>query len=102
MATRKIANPLKQRVYKNHGPKRHLFKEFKPMTHVIAQAGLLNKYNNYESFTLSCGARGVKVGMEEMWEEFKILPHDKQNEYLKNIKEHALIVEKKKKAEEKK
>lgn len=28
---------------KAHGPKKHLFKEYKPMIHVFAQAGLLKK-----------------------------------------------------------
>lgn len=98
----KVAAPVKTKLRKNHGPKRHLFKDYKPMVKAMADAGLLTKYNNFESFTLSCAARGVKNGVAEMWTEFRLLPRKEQNEYLKNIKEHALVAvqkaEKRKKA----
>lgn len=87
----KVAAPVKQKLRKNHGPKKHLFKEFKPMVHLFAQDGLLTKYNNFESFSLSCAARGVKNDVAEMWTEFRALPRDKQDEYLKNIKENSVI-----------
>lgn len=100
-----IATSSKERSYKNHGPKRHMFKDYKPMVHQFAKAGLLTKYNDYESFTLSCTARGVKYGIAEMWIEFRCLPHDKQNEYLKNIRENSVAavakIEEKKKAAKK-
>jgi hypothetical protein len=92
MAARKpgsVAAPVKQKLRKNHGPKRHLFKEYKPMVRAMANAGLLTKYNNYESFVLSCGARGVRNNTAALWEEFQYLPYDKQKEFLKNLKENA-------------
>ncbi len=101
----KVAAPVKMKLRKNHGPKRHMFKELKPMVHLFAQAGLLTKYNNYESFALSCAARGVKNGVPEMWSEFKLLPRKEQDQYLANIKENALAavarIEKRKKAAKK-
>lgn len=45
---------------KSHGPKKHLFKELKPMIHVMHKDGLLNKYHSYESWALACQARGKK------------------------------------------
>jgi len=107
MAQRKGGSvaPVKQKLRKNHGPKRHMFKDYKPMVKAFADAGLLTKYNDYESFALSCAARGVKTGVREMWSEFCILPRDKQDEYLANIKERAIAAvakaEKRKKAAKK-
>lgn len=100
-----VAAPAKQKLRKNHGPKRHMFKDYKPMVHEFAKAGLLTKYSDYESFALSCAARGVKSGVAEMWMEFRYLPRDKQNEYLKNIRENSVAAvaksEKRKKAAKK-
>lgn len=97
-----IATSAKQKLHKSHGPKRHMFKDYKPMVHQFAKAGLLTKYNDYESFALSCTARGVKSGIAEMWMEFRCLRRDQQDEYLKNIREHSVAAiaksEKKKKA----
>ena len=105
MAQRKggsVAAPVKQKLRKNHGPKRHMFKDYKPMVQAFADAGLLTKYSDYESFALSCAARGVKTGVREMWAEFRLLPRPEQDKYLANIKENAIAAlnkaEKKKKA----
>ena len=70
---------------KSHGPKRKLFKEFKPMIKTIAAAGLLDKYHNYESFCLACNARGKRNPSKQEFQEFTHLPHDKQKEYFTNI-----------------
>ncbi len=58
---------------KNHGPKRHLHKDYKPMVHVIAKAGLLSKYSDKESFILACTARGVKHNYDALWSQFALL-----------------------------
>ena len=84
-----VAAPVKQKLRKKHGPKRHMFKDYKPMVKAYADAGLLTKYNDYESFALSCAARGVKQGVREMWYEFRILPREEQDKYLANVKEKA-------------
>ena len=70
----KVTAPVKQKIRKNHGPKRHLFKEFKPMVHIFAATGILSKYYNYESFVQACGARGVRTALSEMWMDYSVLP----------------------------
>lgn len=118
MAQRKggsVAAPAKQKLRKNHGPKRKLFHDYDQttrmafgktgMTNVVSydennrevhstyvdkHDGLLTKYNNYESFALSCAARGAKSGVKEMWNEFKVLSRPAQDEYLANVKENAV------------
>ena len=88
----KVAAPVKQKLRKRHGPKRHMFKDFKPMVHEFAQTGVLSKYYNYESFTLACAARGVKNGIAEMWMDYKILPTTKDKDtYLANVKDNAVL-----------
>lgn len=71
--------------HKKHGPKRHLFKEFKPMIKAFADAGLLDKYHNYESFCLACNARGKRNPTRQEFNEFRLLAADKQKEYFKAI-----------------
>jgi hypothetical protein len=70
---------------KSHGPKRKLFKEFKPMIKAFADAGLLDKYHNYESFCLACNTRGKKNPTRREFTEFTYLTREKQNEYFKSI-----------------
>lgn len=85
----KVAAPVKQKLRKQHGPKRHMFKDYKPMVHAFAQAGILSKYYNYESFAQACAARGIRTGIELMWDEFTRLPHNEKNIYLKNAQANA-------------
>lgn len=70
---------------KSHGPKRKLFKEFKPMIKAFADAGLLTKYNNYESFCLACNARGKRNPTRREFTEFTYLTREQQKEYFKSI-----------------
>ena len=73
--------------HKAHGPKKHLFKEFKPMIHVFAQAGLLTKYSNFESWQMACTARGLKNPDRGLWQEFCKLPTvAAKDEWLKNLR----------------
>jgi hypothetical protein len=72
---------------KNHGPKRHLFHELKPMVHVIAQSGLLSKYYAYESWALACQARGIKNPRKEDFNKFILLKTKKEkDEYYASLK----------------
>ena len=71
--------------HKKHGPKRHLFKEYKPMIHVIAKTGLLSKYSNYESFVLACSARGKRNPSKQEFMEFTLLTREQQTEYFKSL-----------------
>lgn len=92
MAVKKpAAAPAKQKLRKTHGPKRKLFHEWTSTMRLhFAKAGVLSKYCNYESFTISCGARGVRSDLADLWEEFIRLP-DKaaKDAYLDNLKENA-------------
>ena len=87
MAVRK---PVAQKVIKqkkNHGPKRKLFHDWTSTMRLhFANAGLLDKYSNYESFAISCGARGVRTDIAKLWEDYSILP-DKaaKDNFLKNL-----------------
>ncbi len=71
--------------HKKHGPKRKLFAEFKPMIKAMADAGLLSKYNNYESFCLACSARGKRNPTHYEFVEFTYLTKEQQREYFKNL-----------------
>ena len=80
--------------HKKHGPKRHMFKEYKPMVHVFGQAGILDKYHSIESFILACQARGLKSGTPEEWKARFIFftqdlkTHKEQVEWLRNCKNY--------------
>ena len=72
---------------KKHGPKKHLFKEYKPMIKAMADAGLLDKYHNKESFALALASRGIKKDVDAMWHQFQMLPdRAAQVEWFKNLK----------------
>ena len=87
------AAPVKQRLRKNHGPKRHLHAGFKPLVHEFGRDGVLTKYGDYESFCLACAARGVKNFLKELWADFTLiggkLGRKGQDEYLKNIQTYC-------------
>ena len=93
MAQRKVGSvaPTKQKLRKEHGPKRKMFHDYDSTTRLhFGGTGVLSKYSNYESFALSCAARGAKSGVKEMWNEFKVLDHQAQDEYLANIKDNSI------------
>lgn len=71
---------------KNHGPKRKMFKEFKPMIRVFAQAGLLNKYHNYESWILSCNALGKRNSTREEFQSFLKMSRADQDAFFDNLR----------------
>ena len=71
---------------KNHGPKRHMFKEFKPMVRAFADAGLLSKYDNFESWQLACAARGCKKVDYNEFKKFVVLSLPEKKEYFKNLR----------------
>lgn len=86
----KPAAPVKVRLRKNHGPKRHLWHGFDKVGRIdMGSCGLLNKYYDKESFALACSSRGVRVCVSELWDEYKLLPTQKdKDEYLANIKDN--------------
>ena len=67
---------------KSHGPKRHMFKDLKPLVHLIAKTGLLSKYYDFESWVLACQARGIKNPGKAEFSKFVVLPTIKaKNEF---------------------
>lgn len=70
---------------KTHGPKRKLFKNYKPMIHVFAKSGLLSKYSNYESWVIACNARGKRSASPEEFKAFTYLSREEQKAYFENI-----------------
>ena len=73
--------------HKKHGPKRHLFREYKPMVHVIAQSGLLSKYDNYESWVLACQSRGKRNVDRAEFNRFVVLSMEEKKAFFKSLKE---------------
>lgn len=85
----KVAAPAKQKLRKNHGPKRRMFKDCKPLVHDFARTGILSKFYNYESFAQAMAARGIRANIKEMWLEFyPILNHQAKVEYFAHAKEN--------------
>lgn len=84
------AAPVKQRLRKNHGPKRHLWHAYGKVHRIkFAQDGILSKYWDKESFALACNARGVKICINELWDEYKLLKTCVEKDaYLKELQDH--------------
>ena len=83
----KSSAPSTARLRKNHGPKRHMFRGYKPMVHAIAKTGLLTKYYDRESFELAVAARGIRHNTDPLWSEFVALPTIvAKKEWFKNLK----------------
>lgn len=73
---------------KNHGPKRHMFKEYKPMVWKFGKMGLLSKYRDEESFVLACQARGKKNVSHSDWLTFIGLKSKvEKDNYFKSLSE---------------
>ena len=71
--------------HKKHGPKRHMFKEYKPMIRAFADAGLLSKYHNYESWQLAMAARGCRKADYNDFKAFVVLSLEEKKAYFKNL-----------------
>lgn len=71
---------------KPHGPKRKLFHDWtSTMRMHLARAGLLSKYNNYESFALACGARGKRNPTKAEFNDFILLTREQKDEFFKGL-----------------
>ena len=79
---------------KKHGPKRHMFKEYKPMVEAFARTGILKKYYNRESFELALNSRGIRNIPDWLWMEMISLPTEKERKaWFKNLKERNIAKE---------
>ena len=71
-----------------HGPKRHLHKDYKPKALVMefGKLGLLNKYQDFESWQLACAAKGKKNVSKAEFDKFSGLSITDKKEYFKSLK----------------
>ena len=73
--------------HKKHGPKRKLHHCWtSTMRKHFADVGLLSKYYNYESWTLSVQARGRRDASRNDFNDFVKLSREEKDNYFKNIK----------------
>lgn len=71
---------------KKHGPKRKMFHCWtSTMRKHFADAGLLTKYNNFESWQLACQARGKRNATESEFNEFVKLDLEAKKSYFNNL-----------------
>ena len=72
--------------HKKHGPKRKLHHCWSStMRKHFADAGLLTKYTNYESWVLAVQARGKRDASKTDFNEFTVLSKEEKDNYFKNI-----------------
>lgn len=92
--TGKPAAPVKQRLRKNHGPKRKMFHCWDSTTRIaFAKAGILTKYHNFESFAQYCAKKNVRSSVEDLWYDFiKLDTMEEKNQYFKDIVEHSKAI----------
>lgn len=73
--------------HKKHGQKRKLHHCWSSTMRMhLAKAGLLDKYNNYESWTLAIQSRGKRDASKNDFNEFVKLSSEEKDNYFKNIK----------------
>lgn len=82
---KKVASSGPKKMHK--GPKRKLFHEWSSTIRMhLAKAGLLSKYNNYESWSIAVQARGRRDTSRNDFNEFVKLSREEKENYFKNIK----------------
>ena len=71
---------------KSHGPKRKLFHCWSStMRKQFADAGLLSKFHNFESFTLACNAKGKRNVTKNDFNEFVVLDDEEKKKYFEDM-----------------
>ena len=72
--------------HKKHGPKRHLHAWCGAMKKDFADAGLLSKYEDFESWQLAMAARGCKKADKAEFSRFVVLSLEEKKAYFANLK----------------
>jgi len=67
-----------------HGPKRHMHAWCGAMKKLFADAGLLDKYHDYESWLLAMAARGCKKADKSEFDRFFALSMEEKKAYFDN------------------
>ena len=83
----KVQAPVKIKERKNHGPKRHLFHSYsKALRYHMSYGGIFNKYNNFESFSLAVMSRGIKMGLDRLWDSYcQLRTTAEKDKFLQNL-----------------
>lgn len=72
---------------KSHGPKRGMFHCWSSTIRMhLAKAGLLSKFENYESWQQACQAKGKRDISKNDFNEFARLSREDKVKYFDNIK----------------
>jgi len=71
---------------KMHGPKKKMFHCWSSTMRMhFAKAGLLSKYNNYESWQQACQAKGKRNTTKADFDEFVKLSQEEKEKYFENL-----------------
>lgn len=70
---------------RTHGPKRHMHRWCGADKSVYAKAGVLSKYNDFESWQLACTARGKKSSSQEEFNKFVVMSLEDKKQYFQNL-----------------
>lgn len=70
--------------HKNHGPKRHIHRWTGAMFEDFAKAGVLSKYNDFESWQLAMAARGSRKTDYAEFCRFASMKFEDQKAYFEN------------------
>ena len=72
---------------KSHGPKKKMWHCWSSTMRMhFAKAGLLTKFNNFESWQQACQAKGNRNATHAEFNEFVKLDHAKKVEWFANLK----------------
>ena len=72
--------------HKKHGPKKKMFHCWSStMRKHFADAGLLSKNYNYESFATACTAKGKRNVSKGDFNAFIVLPKEEKDNYFKSM-----------------
>ena len=73
--------------HKKHGPKKKMFHCWSStMRKHFADAGLLSKYNNFESWQQACQAKGKRNATKAEFDEFIKLDKEAKDSYFDSVK----------------
>ena len=71
---------------RTHGPKKKMFHCWSSTMRLsLANAGLLNKYNNFEAWQQACQAKGNRTATKSKFNEFIRLTREEQDSYFAKL-----------------
>jgi len=83
----KPSAPAVSKGRKKHGPKKKMWHCWSStMRKHFADAGLLTKYHNKESFEQALTAKGIRSNVDALWNEFLKVPEAERKAWFQNLK----------------